>query len=73
MGRTQEDIYHLESIQLLLYLLRKHRCQSITRSNLAPSVVFNGRPSLVELNSRAETNVASRDSCNTFGGPWHAR
>jgi hypothetical protein len=51
-GRT----YHLERVELLLDLLCKDGSESVASSNLSTSIVVRSRPSIVELDARAEAD-----------------
>lgn len=58
--RRAQDTYHLERVQLLLDLLSKEGRQAIACSNLPSSIVLSRWPGVVELDARAEADVASR-------------
>lgn len=67
-GRLQEA-YHLESVQLLLDLLSKQWCQTVTGGYISPSVVFRGTPHIVKLYPRTEADVSSK---SFSWSPWQA-
>lgn len=50
--------YHLESIELLLDLLRQHGSETVASCNVAAPVVLRARPSVVKLDARAKADVA---------------
>ena len=50
--------YHFECVEFLLDLLRENGRQAITGCNLTATVILGTRPNIVELNARAEANVA---------------
>lgn len=62
--------YHLECVQFLLDLLRKHWCQAVAGGNLSPTIIFPTRPCVMELDARAESSVPlpdrGRSSRQTF-------
>jgi hypothetical protein len=61
--------YHLEGVQLLLDLLRKHGGQSVAGSNLTATIVLLTRPSIVEDDTGRESSVTLGRS---VGSVWCA-
>ena len=54
---TSKTAYHLEAIQLLLNLLCQHRCQPITSSDLASSIIKVARISVMKLDPWTKRDV----------------
>jgi hypothetical protein len=52
----ERTTHHLEGVELLLDLLCKDGSESVASSNLTPSIVVRSRPSIVELDARAEAD-----------------
>lgn len=57
MCYRSELTYHFESVQFLLDLLCQERGEFIARGNLTTTIVFAGRPGVVESELWAERNV----------------
>ena len=64
-----KDTYHLESVELFLYLLSKEGRQAIACSNFASSIILPWWPGVMELYARAETDIAG---CKTPRRAWQA-
>lgn len=59
-NRGKQIAHHLERVQLLLDLLRKHRSEPVASGNLPTAVVVRSGPCVVELETRAERDITTR-------------
>lgn len=58
-----EESYHLESIELLLDLLREHRRQTIASSDLSSAIILRACPSIMIVRCVLPRDIAFRGRC----------